>query len=152
MYTLTIKGHAAHAGLDPEKGASAIHELARQIETLQALADAERGTTVNVGVVSGGTRSNVVAAEAHAEIDVRFSTPAEALRLDEAIKNLRPLDPRTQLTVAGGINRPPLERNSRVLQLYEHARRLAAAFDYELGETQVGRASHRNLAPTVGAT
>jgi glutamate carboxypeptidase len=152
MYTLTIKGRAAHAGLDPEKGVSAIHELAHQIERLLSCADAERGTTVNVGVVSGGTRANVVAAQAHAEIDVRFSTSAEALRLDEAIKNLRPLDPRTQLTVAGGINRPPLERSSRVLQLYEHARRLAAGFDYELGETQVGGASDGNFAAAVGAT
>jgi glutamate carboxypeptidase len=151
MYTLTIKGHAAHAGLDPEKGASAIHELARQIETLQALADAARGTTVNVGVVSGGTRSNVVAAEARAEIDVRFSTEAEALRLDEAIKSLRPFDARTQLIVTGGINRPPLERNDGVVQLYEHARRLAARFDYDLGETQVGGASDGNFAAAVGA-
>ena len=110
LYTLKIKGRAAHAGLDPEKGASAIHELARQIERLLSFADAERGTTVNVGVVSGGTRSNVVAAEARAEIDVRFSTAAEALRLDEAIKSLRSFDPRTQLIVAGDINRPPLER------------------------------------------
>src|SRR5205085_12618639 len=98
MYSLTIKGRAAHAGLDPEKGASAIHELARQIESLQALADAAHGSTVNVGVISGGTRSNVVAAEARAEIDVRFSTAAEALRLDEAIKTLLPFDARTQLT------------------------------------------------------
>ena len=152
MYSLTIKGRAAHAGLDPEKGASAIHELARQIERLQTFADTARGTTINVGVVSGGTRSNVVAAEARAEIDVRFSTSAEALRLDEAIKNLRPFDERTQLTVAGGINRPPLERSSSVLQLYEHARRLAASFDYELGETQVGGASDGNFAAAVGAT
>ena len=151
MYTLMIKGRAAHAGLDPDKGASAIHELARQIERLRSLADAARGTTVNVGVVSGGTRSNVVAAEARAEIDVRFNTSAEALRLDEAIKTLRAFDERTQLTVAGGINRPPLERNNGVMQLYEHARRLAASFDYELGETQVGGASDGNFAAAVGA-
>ncbi len=151
MYTLAISGRAAHAGLDPEKGASAILELARQIERLHALSDAHTGTTVNIGVVSGGTRSNVVAAEAHAEIDVRFATSAEAQRLDEAIKNLRPFDARTQINVGGGSNRPPLERSERVVQLYEHARRVAAVCDYELGETQVGGASDGNFAAAVGA-
>src|SRR5207237_5838406 len=151
MYSLTIKGRAAHAGLDPEKGASAIHELARQIESLQALADAAHGSTVNVGVISGGTRSNVVAAEARAEIDVRFSTSAEAARIDEAIKNLRSYDERTRVAVTGGINRPPLERTSEVARLYEDARRVAAALDYELGETQVGGASDGNFAAAVGA-
>lgn len=151
MYALAVAGRAAHAGLDPEKGASAVHELAHQIERLCALADPGVGTTVNVGVVSGGTRSNVVAAEARAEIDVRFSTAAEAARLDEAIKHLRPRDERTRLTVTGGINRPPLERTEAVARLYEHARRLAAVLDYELGETQVGGASDGNFAAAVGA-
>ncbi len=151
MYTLTVRGRAAHAGLDPEKGASAILELARQIERLHALSDAGTGTTVNVGVVRGGTRSNVVAAEAHAEIDVRFATNVEAHRLDETIRHLHRFDERTELSVAGGINRPPLERSERVAQLYEHARHLAALCDYELGETQVGGASDGNFAAAVGA-
>ena len=151
MYALTITGRAAHAGLDPEKGASAIHELARQITRLNTLADLSAGTTVNVGVVSGGTRSNVVAAEARAEIDVRFATSAEAARIDEAIKNLHPWDERTRIQITGGINRPPLERTDKVVQLYEHARRIAAALDYELGETQVGGASDGNFAAAVGA-
>ncbi|MFL6209153.1 MAG: M20 family metallopeptidase [Pyrinomonadaceae bacterium] len=152
MYTLNVAGRAAHAGLDPEKGVSAIHELAYQIERLHALGDPSVGTTVNVGVVSGGTRSNVVAADARAEIDVRFATNSEALRLDEGINNLRPRDERTRLTVTGGINRPPLERTAAVAQLYEQARGIAAALDYELGETQVGGASDGNFAATVGAT
>ena len=151
MYSLDITGRAAHAGLDPEKGASAIHELARQIARLDALADNSAGTTINIGVVSGGTRSNVVAARARAEIDVRFSTSAEAARIDDAIKNLRSFDERTSLFVTGGINRPPLERTEGVAQLYEHARRIAAALDYELGETQVGGASDGNFAAAVGA-
>jgi glutamate carboxypeptidase len=151
MYTLAVAGRAAHAGLDPEKGVSAILELAHQIERLHALSEPTVGTTVNVGVVSGGTRSNVVAAEARAEIDVRFSTSAEAVRLDEAIKHLRPRDERTRLTVTGGINRPPLERTDAVARLYEHARNVAAALDYELGETQVGGASDGNFAAAVGA-
>jgi glutamate carboxypeptidase len=151
MYTLAVRGRAAHAGLDPEKGVSAILELARQIERLHSLNDASTGTTVNVGVINGGTRSNVVAAEAHAEIDVRFATSAEAQRLNETIRHLRPCDERTQLSVTGGINRPPLERTERVAQLYERARCLAAICDYELGETQVGGASDGNFAAAAGA-
>lgn len=151
VYTLNVTGRAAHAGLDPDKGASAILELARQIERLHALNDAGTGTTVNVGIVSGGTRSNVVAAEAHAEIDVRFATTAAAQRLDETIRQLRPFDERTQIKVGGGINRPPLERTERVVQLYERARQLAAICDYELGETQVGGASDGNFAAAMGA-
>ncbi len=151
MYALTVAGRAAHAGLEPEKGVSAILELARQIERLHALGDSDTGTTVNVGVVSGGTRSNVVAAEAHAEIDVRFKTNAEALRLDSAIRNLPLFDERTRLTIAGGINRPPLERTERVVSLFERARRVAAALDFELGETQVGGASDGNFAAAAGA-
>ncbi|MGI9107606.1 MAG: M20 family metallopeptidase [Pyrinomonadaceae bacterium] len=152
MFTLRTTGRAAHAGLDPEKGASAILEMARQIERLHALGDVARGVTVNVGVVSGGTRSNVVAAEAQAEIDVRFSTMEDALRLEEAILQLRPFDERVRISVGGGINRPPLERSDAVVALYEHARQIAAAFDFELGETSVGGASDGNFAAAVGAT
>ncbi|HEV7904122.1 MAG TPA: M20 family metallopeptidase [Pyrinomonadaceae bacterium] len=152
MYTLHATGIAAHAGLDPENGASAILEIARQIERLDKFNDAARGVTVNAGVVSGGTRSNVVAAEAQTEVDVRFSTMADALRLDETISNLRPFDERVKLSVEGGINRPPLERSERVVALYEHARRIAAVLGFELGEASVGGASDGNFAAAVGAT
>ncbi len=152
MFRLKIEGRAAHAGLEPEKGVSAIVELARQIERLHALNDPARGVTVNVGVVAGGTRSNVVAAEAWAEIDVRFSTMADALRLEETLTGLKPEDARVRLTVEGGINRPPLERTPQVAALYEHARRIASAFDLELSETSVGGASDGNFAAAVGAT
>ncbi len=151
-YTVRAEGIAAHAGLDPEKGASAILEIARQIERLHALGDAARGVTVNAGVVSGGTRSNVVAADARTEVDVRFSTMGDALRLEEAILNLRPCDERVRLSVEGGINRPPLERSGAVVALYEHARRIAAVLGFELGETSVGGASDGNFAAAVGAT
>ncbi len=151
VYTLTVSGRAAHAGLEPEKGVSAILELARQIERLHTLNDARTGTTVNVGVINGGTRANVVAAEAYAEIDVRFASAAAAHKLDEAISHLHPFDERTQINVGGGINRPPLERTERVVELYEHALRLASVCDYELGETQVGGASDGNFAAAVGA-
>jgi glutamate carboxypeptidase len=145
IFTLEVHGRAAHAGLEPEKGASAILELARQIERLHSLNDTARGTTVNVGVIRGGTRSNVVAAEAHAEIDVRFSTQDEARRLDALIAGARPFDERVQLFVRGGINRPPLERTGGVVALYEQARHIAALLDFELGEASVGGASDGNF-------
>jgi glutamate carboxypeptidase len=151
-YTIHAEGVAAHAGLDPEKGASAILEIARQIERLHKMGDAARGMTVNAGVVSGGTRANVVAAEAQTEVDVRFSTLEDALRMEEAILNLRPFDERVKLSVEGSINRPPLERSEAVVALYEHARRIASASGFELGEASVGGASDGNFAAAVGAT
>ncbi|HEX7999338.1 MAG TPA: M20 family metallopeptidase [Pyrinomonadaceae bacterium] len=150
MYTLEAHGVAAHAGLEPEKGASAILEMARQIERVHALNDAARGVTLTVGVVHGGTRSNVVPAEARAEIDVRFRTAEDAGRIEAAILNLQPFDERVRLTVRGGINRPPLERNAKVAALYEQARNIAAALDFELGEAQVGGASDGNFVTAFG--
>lgn len=151
-YTVRAEGVAAHAGLDPEKGASAILEIARQIERLHTFNDAARGVNVNAGVVSGGTRSNVVAAEAWTEVDVRFSTMGDALRVEEAFLNLRAFDERVKLSVEGGINRPPLERSEAVVALYEHARRIASVLGFELGEASVGGASDGNFAAAVGAT
>ncbi|MDT7603482.1 MAG: glutamate carboxypeptidase [Acidobacteriota bacterium] len=146
MFRLRAEGRAAHAGLDFEKGASAILELARQTARLNDLCDASRGVTVNVGTFNGGTRSNVVAAEAEAEVDVRFSTMDDALRLEEAIMNPRPFDERVRLSVEGGINRPPLERTGAVEKLYGRARALSASLGFELGETSVGGASDGNFA------
>jgi glutamate carboxypeptidase len=151
-YIVRAAGVAAHAGLEPEKGASAVLEIARQIERLHAMCDAARGITVNAGVVAGGTRSNVVAAAAHTEVDVRFSTMSDALRMDETLLNLRPFDERVKLSVEGGINRPPLERSEGVVALYEHARRVASVLGFELGEASVGGASDGNFAAAVGAT
>jgi glutamate carboxypeptidase len=145
IFTMEALGRAAHAGLEPEKGASAVLEIARQIERLHGLSNAEQGTTINVGVVEGGTRSNVVAASARAEIDVRFSTAAEARRIEDAISNSVPFDERVKLSVSGGINRPPLERTVGVVRLYEHAREVAAALDFDLGEASVGGASDGNF-------
>ena len=150
VYSIVVHGRAAHAGLDPEKGASAILELARQIERLHALSDLEAGTTVNVGVVEGGTRSNVVAAEARAEVDVRFRTAHEARRIEEAVRNLTPFDERVRLAVEGGINRPPMERTEATARLFEQARAVAAALDFELGEASVGGASDGNFASALG--
>ncbi len=151
MFTIEARGRAAHAGLEPEKGASAILEIARQIERLHAMNNPATGISVNVGVVAGGTLSNVVAAEARAEVDLRFSTIEEGARIESEILRLRPVDDRVRLVVRGGINRPPLERTDGVVALYEHARRIAATLDYELGEAQVGGASDGNFAAAIGA-
>jgi glutamate carboxypeptidase len=151
LFSLRAEGRAAHAGLDPEKGVSAVLEIARQIERLHTLGDAARGTTVNVGVVCGGTRSNVVAAEARAEVDVRFGTLAEARRIEREIRGSVPFDARAKISVTGGINRPPLERTASVAALYERARGLAALLGFGLGEASVGGASDGNFAAACGA-
>jgi glutamate carboxypeptidase len=151
IFTIEARGRAAHAGLEPEKGASAILELARQTERLHSFNGSSGGITINVGVFHGGTLSNVVAAEARAEIDVRFSDSGEAARIENEIFNLRPYDNRLQLIVKGGINRPPLERNDKVLGLYAQANALARRLNFELGEIQVGGASDGNFAAAAGA-
>ena len=150
MYDMRVEGRAAHAGLEPEKGASAIVELARQIDRLNKWNKGGAGVTINVGVISGGTRSNVVAAEARAEIDVRFSTAAEAKEVQEMFSSLSSFDERTVVTISGGINRPPMERNEKVLSLYQLAHSLATALGFELGETQVGGASDGNFLAAKG--
>jgi len=150
IFEMKVEGRAAHAGLEPEKGASAILELAKQTERLHALNTSESGIRINVGVVHGGTRSNVVAAEAHAEIDARFSTEAEAKKVEDALLNAHPYDERVLVKVSGGINRPPLERTEKVVKLYELARSVAGLLDYELGETQVGGASDGNFLAAMG--
>ena len=150
IYAIKVEGKAAHAGLEPEKGASAILELARQTERLHALNLSGSGITLNVGVVHGGTRSNVVAAEAEGEIDVRFSTEAESREVDRILTSLQPVDERTKVFVSGGINRPPLERTAAVVELFEKARGVAAQLGFELGEAQVGGASDGNFLAALG--
>jgi glutamate carboxypeptidase len=150
IYAIKVEGKAAHAGLEPEKGASAILELARQTERLHALNLSGSGIMVNVGVVHGGTRSNVVAAQAEGEIDVRFATEAEAQEIDRILTSLQPVDKRTKVFVSGGINRPPLERTAAVVELFEKARTVASYVGFELGETQVGGASDGNFIAALG--
>jgi glutamate carboxypeptidase len=152
MFSIKVEGKAAHAGLEPEKGASAILELARQTQLLHSINRPGSGITINVGVVHGGTRSNVVAAEAEAEIDVRFSTEAESREVEQLLSNLKPIDDRTKVFVTGAINRPPLERTASVIELYERARVVGSWCDYELGEAQVGGASDGNFLASMGVT
>lgn len=150
MFTITVHGRAAHAGLDPEKGVSAVLELARQTVRLHAMNDLETGTTVTVGAFHGGTHSNVVPAEARGEVDFRFSSDETGRRLESEILNLKPFDERTRLIVEGGINRPPLERTEKVEELYEQARVIAALLDFDLGEASVGGASDGNFVGALG--
>ena len=150
MFTLRAHGIPAHAGLEPEKGANSIVELSRQIEKINTIANAGLGTTVNVTTIKGGTTSNVIPEHAECEIDVRFSSMAEAERVDWALRALSSFDERVSLHMLGGINRPPLERTDAVVALFKKARASAAGFGYELGETQVGGASDGNFVAALG--
>ena len=145
MWKVTARGIAAHAGLNPEAGASAILELARQTERFHSMSEPTSGTSFNVGLVHGGTRTNVVASEAEIELDVRFSTMKEAHRVTELMRQLQPFDHRVKLGVTGSLNRGPLERTAGVVKLYRHAREIADCLGFELGEQSVGGASDGNF-------
>ena len=150
MYTLRAHGIPAHAGLEPEKGANAILEIARQIGRLNTFNDNEHGTTVNVCTASGGTTTNVIPEFAECTVDVRFSLLSEAERIYEEIFGLKPFDERVSLEILGNVNRPPLERTPAVIALFEKARNAAASFGYTLDETQVGGASDGNFVAALG--
>lgn len=149
-FEIDVHGVSAHAGLDPGKGSSAIHELARIIVALESLQDLDRGITVNVGVVTGGSRPNVVADRATARVDVRVPTMEDAARVESAIRTLRPSRPTIRLEVAGGVERPPLERSGGVVRLYEEARRVAASLGRDLGEGAAGGGSDGNFTAAIG--
>jgi glutamate carboxypeptidase len=149
-YTLTVKGVAAHAGLDPAKGHSAILELARQLGEVAKMNDFARGLTVNPGVIRGGTRTNVVAAEATAEIDVRIKRAKQATALDRKFHALKPFDKHCTLQVEGGINRLPMERNAGVVGLYKKAQAIAKQVDWKLEEAAVGGGSDGNFTAGMG--
>jgi len=149
VWTVAAQGVASHAGLNPEAGASAILELARQTERLHSLNDPSRGTSFNVGVVRGGTRGNVVAAQAEMEVDVRFGAMEEARRVEDLMSTLKAFDGRVRLAVKGGINRAPLERTAGVVKLFHHAREIAARLGFELEERAVGGASDGNFAAAL---
>lgn len=149
-YEMIARGVSAHAGLDPEKGVSAISELARQILALNALNDRKEGITVNVGVISGGTLSNVVAAEARAEVDVRFRRMAQGEDLCRRIESMQSLQTGAQIEIRGGVNRPPLERTPAVVALFNRARSLAYHIGFDLGEGASGGASDGNFTAAQG--
>ncbi len=149
-YELIARGVSAHAGLDPEKGVSAITELACQILALNALNDRKEGISVNVGVISGGTLSNVVAAEARAEVDVRFRTMAQGEDISRRIESMQPVHTGAQIEIRGGINRPPLERTPAVVALFNRARSIASHLGFDLGEGSSGGASDGNFTAAQG--
>ena len=152
-FTITIEGEAAHAGLDPEAGASAIEELGQIIPRLHALTDVEAGVTVNVGTIDAGLRSNVIAPAASAEVDVRAPTDADAVRIEDEIRSLAPATAGTSITVDGGFARPPMERTPGNRLLWERVRDIAQRMDLELEGTRSGGASDGNdasqHAPTI---
>ena len=149
-YTLTVTGIASHAGLDPGNGHSAILELARQIGIISKLNDLKSGVSVNPGVIRGGTRTNVVAAEAVAEIDVRIKSAKQAAGLNRKLRALKPFDKRCKLSMEGGINRLPMERNAGVIALYKKAQAIAKQIDWKLEEAAVGGGSDGNFTAALG--
>src|SRR6201987_2869021 len=151
-FEVFIKGVPAHAGSRPEDGRSAIRELANVIQTLEGLNDPARGITVNVGVVRGGTRPNVIAEEAYAEVDLRAPSVAAADELVEKILGIKSRSEGVSVTVAGELNRPPYEKSNAGAALFEHARTLAAELGFELVDTFTGGGSDGNFTPAHTAT
>jgi glutamate carboxypeptidase len=149
-YTLEIRGRAAHAGVAPETGASAVVELAHQVLNIQALNDPAAGTTINIGVIRGGTTPNVVPAEAVAQIDVRVATREAAEHVEQALRSLRPVTPGTRLAIEGRFNRPPMERSQGIIKLFDRAREVARGLGMELTEGSTGGGSDGNLTAALG--
>jgi glutamate carboxypeptidase len=149
-FEVTVRGVAAHAGIDPGKGASAIHELARQIVAIERIQDVDRGVSINVGLISGGTRPNVVAEEARASVDVRAPAAEDARRVEAAFAALAPSDARTHVAVRGGFERPPLERGPGVARLYALAKNVAGALGRPLAEGGTGGGSDGNFTAALG--
>lgn len=149
-YTLRVKGIASHAGLDPGKGHSAILELARQLAVIAKLNDLQSGVSVNPGLITGGTRSNVVAAEAHAVIDVRIKNARQARSVDRKLHSLKLFDKWCELQISGGINRLPMERTAGVAGLYKKAQAIAKQLDWKLEEAAVGGGSDGNFTAGMG--
>ncbi|MGH9632156.1 MAG: M20/M25/M40 family metallo-hydrolase, partial [Bryobacteraceae bacterium] len=149
-YTLAIHGRAAHAGIDFTSGASAILEISRQIAAIAGFTRLDRGITVNPGVISGGTRTNVIAEEARANFDIRVSRTRDAEWLERKFRSLRPFDKRCTLEVSGGLNRPPMERSRGIIALFEKARVLAAELGVAIEESSTGGGSDGNFTAALG--
>jgi glutamate carboxypeptidase len=149
-YHLHIKGRAAHAGIDFENGASAILEAARQIERIAGFTNLGQGTTVNPGVIQGGTRSNVIAAEATVDIDIRVTRLSHAKVLDRKLRGLKAFDKRCQLSVGGGLNRPPMERTRAISSLFARAQVIARELGVTLEESSTGGGSDGNFTAALG--
>ena len=149
-WRIEVKGVASHAGVDFTKGASAIREMARVVEEVSNWTDLKRGLTVSVGLVAGGSKTNVIPAEAWAEVDVRIARKADGPRIEKKFAALKAQDKRCSLTVTGGINRPPMERTRGTVKLYRQARTLAAELGFTLDEASTGGASDGNFTSALG--
>jgi glutamate carboxypeptidase len=149
-WRIDIKGVGAHAGVDFEKGASAIRELARVVERISDWTDLKRGLTVSVGVAGGGTKTNVVPAEAWAEVDVRIARAVDGPRIERKFRGLKATDKRCALAMTGGINRPPMQRRRGTIRLFQRARGLATELGIELDEAATGGASDGNFTSALG--
>jgi glutamate carboxypeptidase len=149
-FSIVAYGRAAHAGGDHARGINAIEELAYHIPALQKLTDYEAGTTINVGVIKGGSASNVVPERAEMEVDFRVSRAAEVEQVVAAIQGLRPVLAGARLEIGGGLNRPPMERNAAMVRTFEQARRLAAGIGLTLEEGSTGGASDGNFTAALG--
>jgi glutamate carboxypeptidase len=149
-YELRVTGKQAHAGLDYQNGASAIAELAKQIARLEGFTDLKRGVTVSVGVIRGGTRTNVIAGEAAAEVDVRVQRPGDARTLERKFRALKPFDRRCRLEVSGRLERPPMPRSAAVARLYRLAKGVGRSLGLDLKEAAVGGGSDGNFTAALG--
>jgi glutamate carboxypeptidase len=149
-YRLQVHGVPAHSGVDFGQGHSAVLELGRQIERASAFTNPARGITVNAGVIGGGTRSNVVPAEAWAEFDVRIAKAVDAQRIDRRFRTLRAVDRQCRLEVSGGLNRPPMERTAGTVTLFRRAATMAAGLGFQLQEAATGGGSDGNFTSALG--
>ncbi len=149
-YTITVRGKASHAGVDFSNGANAIVEMSRQIERIAGFTRLDRGVTVSPGVIRGGTRSNVVPAECFIEVDIRAPRDRDRKYLERAFASLKPFDQRCTIEVAGGLNRPPMERSAGVRKLFRTASALAAELGVTLEESSTGGGSDGNFTAALG--
>jgi glutamate carboxypeptidase len=149
-YRVKVTGKAAHAGLDFQKGVNAILELARLIEKISAFTNLKKGLTLNIGIVTGGSRTNVVPADAQAQIDVRIAQKKDAAGIDKKMHSLRPFNRKCKIEITGGINRPPMERTAGVAALYNRAAAIARELGWKLEEAAVGGGSDGNFTAGLG--
>ncbi|MFZ0478202.1 MAG: M20 family metallopeptidase [Terriglobales bacterium] len=149
-YQVRVIGKASHAGLDFERGVNAIVELARQIEKIAGFTNLKNGLTLNVGIVSGGARTNVVPAQATAQVDVRIARMKDAAGIDKKMHSLHPFNRKCRIEVSGGINRPPMERTPGIAALYGKAVAIASELGWKLGEAAVGGGSDGNFTAGMG--
>jgi glutamate carboxypeptidase len=150
VYHVAAKGIASHAGVDFTAGASAILELARQLEKIAAFTNLKAGITVNPGVIAGGTRSNVIAAEAHAEVDIRIAAMKDGAALEKKLKALKAVNRKCKVVVSGGLNRPPMERTEAIAELFQTAKGLARELGVKIDESMTGGGSDGNFTAALG--